>query len=130
MKSIPRIALMALSFILSLSAFATNSACSVFMSKVYVAEEPDELKRHPQRHKIPMCPIECLISEENGISFASSSTSTNDIIAYEIYDDATEECLMSFSDVDAFVENLFNLTGNLQLRFIADDYELIGYISL
>ncbi|MCM1142067.1 MAG: hypothetical protein NC453_26145 [Muribaculum sp.] len=130
MKSNPRIASMALSFILSFTAFATNNVCSVFMSKVYVTEEPDEPKIHPHRHRVPICPVECLIDVENGISFVSSSLSSSDIIAYEIYDYAAEKCLMSFSDEDAFVENLFNLTGDYQLRFIAEDYELIGYISL
>lgn len=109
---------------------AAGNVRTLMMSKVSVAEDPGEVKDNKNRRRVPMCPVECLITEDNGISFSSSSFSANDIIAYEICDDATHASLMSFSDEDAFVENLFNMTGDFQLIFIMEDYELIGDISL
>lgn len=130
MKLIPRIATLVVSIILSLTAFADSKIHNVIMSKISIAEDPGEVRDNQNRRRIPMCPVECLITEQNGISFASSSLSVSDIIAFEICDSETEVCVMSFYDEDTFVENLFSLSGDFQLIFKTKNYKLIGYVSM
>ena len=86
--------------------------------------EPEEFPRH----KLPVRPVTCTISSENGVNI--SGVETSDIISFDVYDQSGELCLASFINDMDFVTFLFSLEGDYTLRFVTDGKTYIGYISL
>lgn len=80
--------------------------------------------------RTPSMPIAYTITEEGGLQIMSSSISTEDIIEFEICDIESNDCIYSFSDEQTFIETLFTLSGEYQIRLITSDCELIGDITL
>lgn len=83
-----------------------------------------------KRQRTPSLPIAYTISQEDGLQIMSSSISAEDIIEFEICDIESSDCIFSFSDESTFIETLFTVNGEYQIRLTTSSYELIGYISL
>ncbi len=81
----------------------------------------------PRREsRIPARPVQCNISVENGVSFIGFNY---EISAFEIYD-CYGSCIASFNEERDFVETLFNLTGDFEVRFHTDGHLLRGFVTL
>ncbi len=78
-------------------------------------------------HRMPSRPIFCNISISTGIDIASIDK--NEIQSFEIYDDQNI-CIYSSSDELDFIHVLFSLNGSFELKFVIDNYILVGYISV
>lgn len=90
-----------------------------------VNEAPDDLELPSRGNRTTPIKIRCIINE-NGIVLINIS---DDIQTYEIYD-TKDNCLAVFSDEDSFIEFLFTLSGEYQLRFSTATYDLVGYIFI
>lgn len=77
--------------------------------------------------RIPPRPIYCVINVENGVNITGMDDSP--IIVFEIYD-CYGSCIASFNEERDFVETLFNLTGDLEVRFHTDGHLLRGFVTL
>lgn len=82
-----------------------------------------------KRQRIPSLPIAYTISQEEGLQIMSSSISVEDIIEFEICEIESTDCVFSFSDEPTFIQTLFTLQGEYQIRLITSNDELIGDIS-
>lgn len=89
----------------------------------YIESKKDKI---PNTKRIPIYPIPCTVSPSGGISVAGY---TNDFSSYEIWDAEGEICLSVFTNEPDFINGLFSMIGEFQVRFISEDYVLIGYIS-
>lgn len=78
-------------------------------------------------HRMPSRPILCSISNSTGIDIASIDK--NEIQSFEIYDNQDICIYSSPNDLD-FIHMLFSLNGSFELRFVIDEYILVGYISV
>lgn len=80
----------------------------------------------PDTKRLPAYPMICTISQSEGICIAGY---TNDFTSYEIWDGEGEMCLASFLEESDFIDVLFSMTGEFQIRFVSEEFLLIGYIS-
>lgn len=71
--------------------------------------------------------LTCTIGEENGVEISGT---TDEIIAYEIWDATGSVCIGYFTDEEEFVEYLFSLNGDFQLVFYFENYTLEGEITV
>lgn len=128
MKHLIKICLFTMMLALLPMAATAQTLSSIFgtLSKV----DRDKKENPSKRQRIPLAPIAYTISQENGLQIMSSSISTEDIIEFEICDIESNDCIHSFSYESTFIETLFTLSGEYQIRFITSDCELIGDISL
>ncbi|MBD5357582.1 MAG: hypothetical protein HDR88_11345 [Bacteroides sp.] len=110
----------------AITAAGNSSIIYLVLTKTTPNKEPDTQKRH----RIPSLPIECIISQEEGIKILSGTISKSEIISYEIWELESEGYLYSSCDETSFVEMIFALEGDYQIRLITSDYELISNISL
>lgn len=79
--------------------------------------------------RTPSLPIAYTISQEEGLQIISSSISVDDIIEFEIWESEGDFCLSNSTDECSFVTLLFSVCGDIQIRLIAEDYILVGYVS-
>lgn len=115
--------------LIPLSMVASTDVCSFLFSKVVSSETPDNIKDIPNRHKLPSSQIECVITSD-GICVHDSSVDLAEAISYEIWDAESEWCVASFSDEFSFIESLFAMSGELQIRIVFSDYELVGNVCI
>ena len=120
--------------IMALFLFTNASATEVMHSTCYTvtlmkvaAEETDPFHvNDTQRgHRLPSRPIECTISQETGVSIYDCP---DEIVSYEIWDADGNSCLTLCSEESDFLNDLFSLTGDFQIRFNSSDYTYVGYI--
>lgn len=90
------------------------------------SEIPNEDSDPGKGNRTRPMPIMCQISE-SGIDFGFEFEF--DIMTYEIYD-LNGDCVAIFGDEISFVEYLFTLSGEYQLRFTTPNYELVGYVLI
>lgn len=121
--------ILGLSLLSSLCASALSSSYTISVSKVAITGDPDRIKDPDRSRRIPSVPIECLISPE-GIELKNTSVTSSDILFFEIWDSKSEFCMGSFATESDFVSTLLSMSGDYQIRFVTEDYELTGYISL
>lgn len=119
--------IIALILLLCPMCMAASSVCTLMLSKVILSESPDEKKETPIRQRTPSATIECVITQE-GISVQNSSVNLADAISYELWEADADMCVAVYSDEISFIDGLFSMTGEFQIRFIFEDYELIGYL--
>lgn len=121
--------------IVAMFLFANASAAGVINSTCYTitvmkvaAEETDpfHVNDTPRGPRIPSRPIECTISQDAGVTIYDCP---DEIISYEIRDVEGNACLSLSSDESDFLNDLFSLTGDFQIRFNSSDYTYIGYLS-
>lgn len=74
----------------------------------------------------PARPIFCTISQTGGLYIPDF---TDEIIAYEIWNDSNESCIASFSEESAFINYLYSNPDNYSIQLLTSDYILIGYLS-
>ncbi len=129
MKQFFKNALVGISLLTSLGASAWSPSYTISVIKVAVYEEPDKTKEPDRGQRIPSAPIECVITSE-GIELMSSSVTISDIISFEIWESESEFCMASFPAESDFINALFSMTGEYQIRLVCEDYELIGFIAL
>lgn len=77
--------------------------------------------------RTPPMPIYCVISRTDGINIAGL---TEDITSYEIWDTSHEINIASFFEESDFLDYLLTQTGDFQLNFETENYNVFGYISL
>ena len=126
------IAIVALFLFANASAFASsvmNTACYAITLNKVTAEETDpfHVNDTPRGPRIPSRPIECTISQETGVTIYDCP---DEIVSYEIWDADGNSCLSLCSDESDFLNDLFSLTGDFQIRFNSSDYTYIGYLSI
>lgn len=110
-------------------AAAAQTSQSVSLFKVFSSEIDDEIEVPVKRHRLPSAPIECVITSD-GICVHDSSVNLAEAISYEIWDAESEWCVASFSDESSFIESLFAMSGEFQIRIVFSDYELVGNVYL
>lgn len=71
--------------------------------------------------------LTCTIGEENGVEISGT---TDEIIAYEIWDATGSVCIGYFTDEEEFVEYLFSLNGDFRIILFYSDCILTGEVSL
>ena len=105
-----------------------NSTCYTVTLMKVAAEETDHphINDTPRGQRIPSCPIECTISQDSGVTIYDCP---DEIVSYEIWDAEGNTCLSQYSDESDFLNDLFSLTGDFQIRFNSSDYTYIGYLS-
>ncbi|MBD5358881.1 MAG: hypothetical protein HDR88_18145 [Bacteroides sp.] len=82
----------------------------------------------PDYKRKPSHPFQCTISLEDGIEIAGYPSK---FISHEIWDADGIVCICDYSTESDFIDSLFSMpSGEYQLRFLTEDYELIGYIAL
>ena len=81
----------------------------------------------PEGHRLPSRPIECTISQDSGVTIYDCQ---DEIVSYEIWDAEGNACLSLCSDESDFLNYLFTLTGDFQIRFNSSNYTYIGYLSV
>lgn len=102
----------------------------VYSLQVYKVSQPypDYLKsKDGDTKRLPSYPLLCEISESEGVSITGYP---EEILYYEIWDAEGELCQAVFANEAEFIATLFSMQGDFQIRFITDDYYLIGYISI
>lgn len=88
-----------------------------------------KLKKKPTTNDsghAPARPIFCTISQTGGLYIPDF---TDEIIAYEIWNDSNESCIASFSEESAFINYLYSNPDNYSIQLLTSDYILIGYLS-
>lgn len=88
---------------------------------------PDKTNEPDHGNRIPPRPIQCIISENEDLYI--SSVEISEILYFEIYDSAGL-CLATFTNQEDFRTFIFANSGDRELRFITNDFILIGHISL
>lgn len=118
--------IIALIFLLSpMSSMAASSPVYTFLlTKVATSESPDEVKESPQRRRVPSALIECVVTSE----CISIGTDMTECLSFEIWDADGECCIATYSDVDTFIEGVFSMDGEFQVRFVFADFMLVGYV--
>lgn len=94
--------------------------------KVPSTLEPQKNDLPEYGNRLPSRPIECTISQDTGVSISGSP---DEIVSYEIWDAEGNTCLSLCSDESDFLNYLFTLTGDFQIRFNSSEYTYIGYLS-
>ena len=84
-------------------------------------EEGEEGKHIPPR------PVQCTIDAAEGVRFVGMEKP--DIVLYEIYD-LSGTCVASFGDESSFVDHLFALSGEYEIRLMTADWVYVGHIGL
>lgn len=76
-------------------------------------------------NRAPSHPVLCTISMEDGImaDFADS------ILTYEVWAPGTNSCIINCSDEEIFIDYLFNVPGDYEIRLSTDEYFYIGFLS-
>lgn len=109
----------------SVESMAFNRSFTIFLSRCSYIENEHEVEPDQEGHRLPTKSIECTISED-GISI--SGIKVQEILKYEIYDDHKDH-LLSTPDQKEFVDFIYLYNGVLLIRFVLEDYYLIGYVN-
>ena len=118
----------ALILLLSPMCMTASSAYTLVLSKVIIFETPDKNKETPRRNRLPSAPIDCVITSD-GIYVQDSSINLAEALSYEVWDVESEFCIATFEDVPSFIDGLFSMTGELQIRIVFSDCEFVGNVS-
>ena len=94
--------------------------------KVPSTLEPQKNDLPEYGKRIPSRPIECTISQDSGVTIYDCP---DEIVSYEIWDADGNSCLTLCSEESDFLNDLFSLTGDFQIRFNSSDYTYVGYLS-
>lgn len=107
---------------------ASNHSYRITMYPTYEAPyDPVENEDPDKGHRLPMRPMNCVITAELGIEFESGNES--EIHTYEILD--SSGCpIAEFNDESDFVSYFFTLSGTYHLRFTTDSVIYTGSVSL
>ncbi|MDE6278586.1 MAG: hypothetical protein K2M05_01295 [Paramuribaculum sp.] len=105
------------------SAGDDSSSNDVTLKKKFKKNNGDENK---PGGRAPARPIFCTISPTNGIYIPDF---TDEIIAYEIWNDSNDSRIASFSEESAFINYLYSNPDNYCIQLLTSDYILIGYLS-
>ena len=114
-------------FAIPISVFADDPIETIILDKQPKEKDPNNRPgNNPDGNRMPPRPILCTISIEHGIECEIAAEET---LSYEI---RTEDgiCLASFTDESDFIQMLFSVPGNYQIRFLTDDYIYTGYIAV
>lgn len=109
----------------SLLSFPFGISLNVSLTPVYNPSIEEETTPPQGNRKKPL-PLHCTISEY-GISY--QAIEAPEVLFYEIYD-LNGDCVAFFGDEISFVEYLFTLSGEYQLRFTTPNYEFVGYVLI
>lgn len=102
---------------------AGNGTChSVFLKKQYKEHKQD---LDPEGVRMPPRNITCFITPDE----FQSEIDPNDIISYEVWNEAGDICKATFIEDIPFCQYLFNSPDNYQIRISTTDFIFIGYIS-
>lgn len=106
------------------AAYPTTDSYQAQLYKVYTQENTNRPDKGRREHPAP---LPCQISVDEGIRIPGINVS--EIESFEIYD--TEgNCVAAYSSEQDFIDTLPTLHGEYQLRFVTDDFDLRGWISL
>lgn len=103
-----------------------NATYNISMQKETNNTSWPNIQGDPEGRRIPPKPINCTISPD-GIYVSGLS---EDIITYEIWNDAAEICIASFTEESEFLEFLFSQSGEFHISFITENYCISGNILL
>lgn len=111
----------------SLTAYAQqNETYSILLSTEENNFDPKKDKDIDNR-RMPMRRTICYLSATTGVSISGYD---NNFLSYEIWDAEGEICLGAFAEETAFISYLFSIEGEYQLRFITEEYSLVGNIFI
>ena len=95
---------------------------------VSLSEEEDDIpEENPFGWRIPAPPTTCLVDFAN-LSITSDRLPI--VLSYELWDEAGDIMLISYSNDYDMVTFMTSLTGGYQLRLVTEENTYIGYIEL
>lgn len=125
MKAIIKITL---GMIVALSSMGATKAAGSESYSIPLSSYTKPIKdKDKDQRRAPGRDILCLLSKTGGVDFNGA---VETITLYEIWDDNGDICLGSYNYESDFIEELFSLEGEYQLRFITDNLTLVGYVCL
>ncbi len=110
----------------SMMATSPTSTIAVVMHVFPTVSDP-EPDLDPYNKRIPPRPLNCTISQSDGIEVIGCAA---EFISYEIWDTEGTVCMAAYTLESDFINALFSMTGEYQIRLVCEDHELIGYIAL
>ncbi|MDE6006636.1 MAG: hypothetical protein K2G67_03690 [Muribaculaceae bacterium] len=121
-------------FLIILSAIMTISSSMTAAKKEfpvikYLVFEFDE-KKHEESvldYRLPQHTVPCSIGTTAGVRLIGEGDV--DIISYEIWE-IGGMCISEFGNEEDFIEILFKLSGDYEVRFITAEFTYIGIIKL
>lgn len=112
----------------TLSAYGTSAVSyDITLFPTYIYDEIDPNERPGKGERVPSQRIGGIISLAEGVCI--NGVDTGEITLFEIYD-SEGMIVASFVDELSFVDYLFTLEGEYQLRFLISDMAFIGWIEL
>lgn len=131
MKQTIRTTILALSLGITatLSAYGASAVSyDITLSYSYINyDEPDPKERPAHPDRLPSQRIGGIVSLAEGVCI--NGVDTGEITLFEIYD-PEGMIVASFVDEHSFVDYLFTLEGEYQLRFLTSDMAFTGWIEL
>lgn len=115
---------------ISLPSYAEpDRTLSVSMTKTVTLpkEGPEYPEKNDRGRRQPSMQTECTIDSASGVQFVYGETP--EFVSYEILD-VTGTIAAAFGDAVSFIETLFTLTGEYQLRLVTDENEYVGWVML
>lgn len=126
--TIPFIAMLMACFLFPNSVMAGNQTTySVPVKKKQKNGDVVDMKVDEGGRRSPSMPLCCTISKTDGVNITGLS---EDIIIYEVRDVSNETTLVSFTSESDFLDYLFLQTGDFQLYFETENYQVAGYITI
>lgn len=130
MKTIKFLMAAILMLCMALPSYAeTDRTITVSMTKTETSQKegPEYPEKNDRGRRQPAIRVECVIDATSGVEFVYGETP--EFVSYEICD--TEGATVaSFGDETSFIEVLFTMTGEYQLRLVSADYEYVGWVML
>ncbi|MDE6859519.1 MAG: hypothetical protein K2J65_03785 [Duncaniella sp.] len=100
---------------------------TVSLDRKELIEPQDGPDYDPPIHRFETEAVGCTITRGNGVEISGT---TDEIIAYEIWDATGSVCIGYFTDEEEFVEYLFSLNGEFRIILFYSDCILTGEVSL
>lgn len=126
--TIPFIAMLMACFLFPNSVMAGNQKTyTVPVKKKQKYSDDVGTRTEEEGRRSPSMPLCCTISKTDGVNITGLS---EDIIIYEVRDVSNEATLMSFTSESDFLDYLFLQTGDFQLYFETENYQVAGYITI
>lgn len=119
--------LLAIAMLAVSSVKASVSDNDIIQVSLVVSFEHEYKDAPPKGKRMPSAPVYCII-DINGLSVTTSAS--EDMEYYEVYDAVGTVLLSSFNDETAFVDYLSELTGEYQIRLKSQNHSYIGNILL
>lgn len=126
--SLPLICVLVFLSFIPATAFVNNSDTYILSLRKQPTQNGDrEWDIDREGNRAPSIPIECIIDKNTGIIIPDY---IEEFVTYEIWDIEGINCISICMDEFEFINILFSISGNYQIRFSSTNYMYIGYLYL